>query len=60
MEQSSNRFTGKRGELIARMFPHGIPTLWCPLLAYYARDGSIDKARMRKHLDFYSFGSRVF
>jgi dihydrodipicolinate synthase/N-acetylneuraminate lyase len=44
------RFTGERQELVQRLFPGGIPTLWCPSLTHYAEDGGIDKARIRAHL----------
>jgi dihydrodipicolinate synthase/N-acetylneuraminate lyase len=46
------RFTGQRQELVQRLFPRGIPTLWCPSLTHYADDGAIDRARIRAHLKF--------
>ena len=32
----------KRRELIKKLFPSGIPRLWCPLLTHYTDNGSID------------------
>jgi len=40
----------KRRELITRLFPGGIPQLWCPPLTHYSNDGSIDFVRMEAHL----------
>lgn len=39
-----------RKEIIAAIFPTGIPRLWCPLLTHYRDDGSIDFDRMSRHL----------
>lgn len=35
-------------------FPDGIPRLWCPLLAHYKDDGSLDLGRMEAHFKFVS------
>lgn len=40
----------KRCELITRLFPEGIPQLWCPPLTHYTDEGDIDLARMEAHL----------
>lgn len=40
----------KRRELITRLFPEGIPQLWCPPLTHYTDEGDIDLARMEAHL----------
>ena len=48
----STRLGGPRGDLIRRMFPDGIPVLWCPSLTHFGDDGTIDRARMRAHLHF--------
>ena len=40
----------ERRALLARLFPEGIPTLWCPLITHYDRDGAIDAQRMAAHL----------
>jgi dihydrodipicolinate synthase/N-acetylneuraminate lyase len=40
----------ERRKLLARLFPGGIPVLWCPLITHYDRDGAIDVQRMGAHL----------
>jgi len=40
-----------RKEIIAAMFPAGVPRLWCPLLTHYRDDGTIDFERMTRHLE---------
>src|SRR3989442_7707200 len=40
----------ERRKLLARLFPQGIPALWCPLITHYDRDGAIDAARTSAHL----------
>lgn len=37
----------KRKALISRLFPGGIPRIWCPMLTHYTPDGGIDVFRMR-------------
>jgi dihydrodipicolinate synthase/N-acetylneuraminate lyase len=39
-----------RAELLTRLFPGGIPLLWCPPLTHYEEAGGIDAARMAAHL----------
>ncbi len=39
-----------RADWHARLFPRGIPPLWCPLLTHYRADGSLDHARITAHL----------
>ncbi len=39
-----------RAEWHARLFPRGIPPLWCPLLTHYRDDGSLDRERVTAHL----------
>lgn len=39
-----------RADWHARLFPRGIPQLWCPLLTHYRDDGSLDHARITAHL----------
>lgn len=39
-----------RSQLLARLFPEGIPQLWCPALTHYDRDGRIDAQRIGAHL----------
>ncbi len=42
--------TEQRQALLRRLFPSGIPHLWCPLITHYRTDGSLDAERMRSHL----------
>jgi dihydrodipicolinate synthase/N-acetylneuraminate lyase len=46
----STTATAERERLKTRLFPGGIPTLWCPLLTHYAPDGAINLPRMAAHL----------
>ncbi|MFW6162035.1 MAG: dihydrodipicolinate synthase family protein [Planctomycetota bacterium] len=39
-----------RRELIQRLFPDGLPRLWCPPLTHFADDGGLDRERMAAHL----------
>jgi dihydrodipicolinate synthase/N-acetylneuraminate lyase len=39
-----------RKRLLGRLFPDGVPTLWCPLITHYQPDGAIDAERMAAHL----------
>lgn len=50
MDQTTSRFGQRREHLLQRMFPEGMPTLWCPLITHYTDDGNIDRDRMRAHL----------
>jgi dihydrodipicolinate synthase/N-acetylneuraminate lyase len=50
MPASSARFGGRRQELVDRLFPGGIPALWCPPLTHYDDRGGIDRERTRAHL----------
>jgi dihydrodipicolinate synthase/N-acetylneuraminate lyase len=50
----------RRCELITRLFPEGIPRLWCPPLTHYADDGDIDLARMEAHLAHMSEWVKAF
>lgn len=42
----------ERMQLVSRLFTHGFPEIWCPLLTHYADDGRIDGERMDRHVDF--------
>lgn len=42
--------SARRAQLLARRFRGGVPTLWCPLLTHYDRDGGLDRQRMTAHL----------
>lgn len=39
-----------RAELLQRLFPEGVPVLWCPPLTHYDGEGGIDRARIAAHL----------
>ena len=39
-----------RSELQQRLFPGGIPKLWCPTLSYFSAAGTFDARRMAEHL----------
>ncbi|MBI3874598.1 MAG: dihydrodipicolinate synthase family protein [Verrucomicrobia bacterium] len=39
-----------RRQWLARLFPAGIPTLWCPVITHYRADGGLDRARQAAHL----------
>jgi len=41
---------GKRKAIMSRLFPEGIPRLWCPPLTHYDGAGRIDLPRMSAHL----------
>jgi dihydrodipicolinate synthase/N-acetylneuraminate lyase len=44
------RFGEARREVVRRLFPEGIPSLWCPSLTHFTDDGALDRPRMRAHL----------
>lgn len=39
-----------RRELVARLFPGGVPRLWCPTLTHFRPDGALDEERIGRHL----------
>jgi dihydrodipicolinate synthase/N-acetylneuraminate lyase len=39
-----------RSSLLRRIFPSGVPGLWCPPLTHYTDQGGVDVARMAAHL----------
>lgn len=43
-----------RKHLLERLFPEGVPTLWCPLITHYDEEGQIDAKRMTAHLNHLS------
>jgi len=47
-----------RRDLQRRLFPAGVPRLWCPPLAHYDQDGGIDHVRSAAHLAFIARWSR--
>lgn len=40
-----------RAQLLRKLFPDGVPLLWCPLLTHYDSAGGIDAARMARHIE---------
>src|SRR5436309_3599039 len=40
----------QRLAILQRLFPAGVPSLWCPSLTHYDQDLRIDAARIRAHL----------
>jgi dihydrodipicolinate synthase/N-acetylneuraminate lyase len=49
-----------RSQLIARLFPEGVPKLWCPALTHYDREGRIDAQRIAAHLRHMSANVKGF
>ena len=39
-----------RRSLVARLYPEGIPLLWCPTLTHFSQKGRFDTDRIRAHL----------
>ena len=50
----------ERRKLLARLWPDGIPPLWCPLITHYDRDGAIDQPRVAAHLRHLSLHVKGF
>ena len=44
------RFSPETRRWMERLFPEGLPALWCPPLTHYAGAGVLDAPRMRAHL----------
>ncbi len=42
--------SNSRAALQQRLFPAGIPRLWCPTLSFFSAAGEFDAARMAEHL----------
>src|SRR4051812_11119781 len=40
----------ERHALLARLFPHGVPRLWCPTLTHFTAAHEPDAARIQRHL----------
>jgi dihydrodipicolinate synthase/N-acetylneuraminate lyase len=38
-----------RAELAQRLFPQGLPRLWCPTLTHFSATGQFDEHRLRSH-----------
>jgi len=43
-----------RQQWLGRLFPEGIPSLWCPPLTHYTAEGALDRTRIAAHLEFLS------
>src|SRR5688572_28450289 len=41
-----------RARLTTRLFPQGLPRLWCPTLTHFAAKGEFDRPRIQRHLQF--------
>ena len=39
-----------RARLTQRLFPQGVPRLWCPTLTHFSAKGQFDAARIQRHL----------
>jgi dihydrodipicolinate synthase/N-acetylneuraminate lyase len=48
---SSADLARARRQLLAELFPDGVPSLWCPPLTHYDAEGRIDAQRMARHLE---------
>src|ERR1051325_2499144 len=44
----------ERATQVARLFPQGIPDLWCPSLTHYTANGDLDAQRISSHLKYLS------
>ena len=45
-----NQVSDQRKNWISRLYPRGLPRLWCPLIVHYDQSGNIDRDRIRQHL----------
>jgi len=44
----------RRKDYFSRVFPQGIPTLWCPLISHYADTGKFSSERTAAHIEHIS------
>jgi len=51
---NESSIAAERAQLLERLFPGGVPRLWCPSLTHYDPNGAIDGARIAAHLRFLS------
>ena len=49
-----------RRQWVDRLYPEGIPRLWCPPVTHYDAGGNIDKYRMERHLAHMSRWVKTF
>jgi dihydrodipicolinate synthase/N-acetylneuraminate lyase len=47
--QPAENIREARNDMIRRLFPQGIPRLWCPTLTHFNPPGRIDEIRIRHH-----------
>jgi dihydrodipicolinate synthase/N-acetylneuraminate lyase len=57
---TSSSAAENRSQLLARLFPEGVPKIWCPALTHYDRAGRIDVERIAAHLRHMSANVRGF
>jgi len=57
---TSSSAAEKRLQLLRRLFPEGVPRLWCPALTHYDREGRIDAERITAHLRHMSANVKGF
>jgi 4-hydroxy-tetrahydrodipicolinate synthase len=57
---TSSSAAESRSQLLARLFPEGVPKLWCPALTHYDREGRIDAKRIAAHLRHMSSNVKGF
>jgi len=50
----------RRAAALRRLFPGGVPGLWCPLLTHYNCEGAIDASRIAAHLRHLAFHVKGF
>ncbi len=50
--ESKEGIRQERTGQIRRLFPEGVPRLWCALLTHFRGNGEIDSARIKAHLDY--------
>ena|SRR5688572_14382024 len=43
-----------RARLMQRLFPRGVPRLWCPTLTHFVAKAEFDEPRIRRHLELLS------
>ena len=51
-QESPSEIADRRADLKTRLFPRGIPQLWCPPLTHYDAEGRINRERQTAHLRF--------
>jgi Dihydrodipicolinate synthase/N-acetylneuraminate lyase len=57
---TSSSVAHDRSQLLARLFPQGVPKLWCPALTHYDGEGRLDAERIAAHLRHLSANVKGF